>query len=772
MVEEAQASLAEGPPIGIQPASSIGKQQAGSVRRQKPGDQPGEQPPSGDLQSPREQAADSPGARNAKERHIFDTLISVSEAAYDAHAQPPTVVGYRAHSAERKDSQKEKRAPKHPPEPPPAAQALAHLPPPKQLNQPVLRLPPAHGPAAAPLSPPAPLFSWASQPNALPTHGVVSYSHPAGGQRPLSSMGVYEVEDLLVVGSGRGAPPHPPPPPPRRPPSASPDGPSPRKGSVAAAARAASREALGPAPPFSVVRPATAPAPAHAAHGLAHAHHPQQQPAPGAGARAQASGRPRRRRRAPRPRSTSPPSPARPSRRPPPPPRAAARRARPARAHRPPHHPAGGPRVALRRHAPRAALRPAQLPRLVPPAPPSFDPEDLMYSPALSSPPRTPGSSSRPGAPRPPRPAPLHLASGADGRGSGPGARRRARTQEPVMDSGPGIRELRARQWLANGLRAGPNGVIDDPYQALDVPAGRRSPREAAGQDGDGSDLVAVSIPAQGGGQLGLGKQYIPQVTVLGPASPQPPQTPEPGQAAGPPPQPLPGEGELEDEFKLTYDTVQRPVHAESIPAALRLFSKFDLDKDGLVRIHDVRTIMRSLQLYPSAEKLRAVFAAGDLNGDGAIDFSEFLLMRKSRRHVDLNVVAEFKKFDVGFPNRGLVTEEDVRKVLEADEAKAEDIEDYVAWFMSADKDADGVVTFQDLYDRMSGRLYDDWLAWIHTNLERGVREEDLVRVLVDNGFEEAVSRRVLDRTRRQGRQVIHRSYVDRSTAYVYSPRT
>lgn len=54
-------------------------------------------------------------------------------------------------------------------------------------------------------------------------------------------------------------------------------------------------------------------------------------------------------------------------------------------------------------------------------------------------------------------------------------------------------------------------------------------------------------------------------------------------------------------------------------------------------------------------------------NPDYSVSFEQFRAMRVLKKPCDLNVLAEFKKFDIHKLQRGIVTKDCIRKVLKAE---------------------------------------------------------------------------------------------------------
>ena len=68
------------------------------------------------------------------------------------------------------------------------------------------------------------------------------------------------------------------------------------------------------------------------------------------------------------------------------------------------------------------------------------------------------------------------------------------------------------------------------------------------------------------------------------------------------------------------------------------LFDLFDKDSSGTITTKELGTVMRNLGQNPSEEELKQLIREVDLNGDGTIDFKEFLcLMIKKMNDTDID---------------------------------------------------------------------------------------------------------------------------------------
>ena len=88
--------------------------------------------------------------------------------------------------------------------------------------------------------------------------------------------------------------------------------------------------------------------------------------------------------------------------------------------------------------------------------------------------------------------------------------------------------------------------------------------------------------------------------------------------------------------------------------------------------------------------------------------------MRRNEIPCELNVLAQFKKFDVDRSHRGFITAAGIETVLK-DEGLDEDIiRDYIKEFMTLDTNGDGKIPFNDLYESMMTRIPEEWIEWLN----------------------------------------------------------
>ena len=130
-------------------------------------------------------------------------------------------------------------------------------------------------------------------------------------------------------------------------------------------------------------------------------------------------------------------------------------------------------------------------------------------------------------------------------------------------------------------------------------------------------------------------------------------------------------------------------------------FELFDKDRDGAINNKELGTVMRNLGQNPSEEELIQMIKEIDLDGNGVIDFNEFLyLMVKKMKGNDTEeeLLEAFKVFDRD--GNGYVTSHELRNVLTSlcEGTSPEEVEEMIR---EADIDGDGQVDYQEFVKMM-----------------------------------------------------------------------
>ncbi|XP_047945565.1 calmodulin-like protein 8 isoform X1 [Salvia hispanica] len=92
-------------------------------------------------------------------------------------------------------------------------------------------------------------------------------------------------------------------------------------------------------------------------------------------------------------------------------------------------------------------------------------------------------------------------------------------------------------------------------------------------------------------------------------------------------------------------------LNAEQIVELQEAFSLFDKDGDGCITIEELGTVIRSLDQNPTEEELHDMINEVDIDGNGTIEFAEFLNLMANKMKVNLthSYINNFSSFHFGF---------------------------------------------------------------------------------------------------------------------------
>ena len=134
----------------------------------------------------------------------------------------------------------------------------------------------------------------------------------------------------------------------------------------------------------------------------------------------------------------------------------------------------------------------------------------------------------------------------------------------------------------------------------------------------------------------------------------------------------------------------------EKIQEFKEAFEIFDKDKDGYITIKELGEIMKSLGQVPSETELQDMINEVDVDGNGNIDFKEFLgLMARKMRDTDTEeeLIEAFKVFDRD--GNGLVSSIELKHVMLSLGEKITD-EEVEEMIKEADIDGDGFINYEE----------------------------------------------------------------------------
>ena len=134
----------------------------------------------------------------------------------------------------------------------------------------------------------------------------------------------------------------------------------------------------------------------------------------------------------------------------------------------------------------------------------------------------------------------------------------------------------------------------------------------------------------------------------------------------------------------------------EKIQEFKEAFEIFDKDKDGYITIKELGEIMKNLGQSPTDSELQDMINEVDVDGNGNIDFKEFLgLMARKMRDTDTEeeLIEAFKVFDRD--GNGLISSQELKHVMISLGEKITD-EEVEEMIKEADIDGDGFINYEE----------------------------------------------------------------------------
>ncbi|CAL9772929.1 unnamed protein product [Musa acuminata subsp. burmannicoides] len=141
----------------------------------------------------------------------------------------------------------------------------------------------------------------------------------------------------------------------------------------------------------------------------------------------------------------------------------------------------------------------------------------------------------------------------------------------------------------------------------------------------------------------------------------------------------------------------------EQITEFYATFCLFDKNGDGCITFEELSTVIKSLGLKPNEGEVHKMIREIDANGNGTIEFQEFLNLMASKLNKGIDSEDElkeaFKVFDKD--QNGFISATELRNVMISLGEKLTD-EEVAQMIREADLDGDGQVNFEEFVKMMS----------------------------------------------------------------------
>ena len=142
----------------------------------------------------------------------------------------------------------------------------------------------------------------------------------------------------------------------------------------------------------------------------------------------------------------------------------------------------------------------------------------------------------------------------------------------------------------------------------------------------------------------------------------------------------------------------------EQIAEFKEAFSLFDKDGDGTITTKELGTVMRSLGQNPTEAELTDMINEVDADGNGTIDFPEFLtMMARKMKDTDSEeeILEAFKVFDKD--GNGFISAAELRHIMTNLGEKLTD-EEVDEMIREADIDGDGQINYEEFVKMMMSK--------------------------------------------------------------------
>jgi len=168
-----------------------------------------------------------------------------------------------------------------------------------------------------------------------------------------------------------------------------------------------------------------------------------------------------------------------------------------------------------------------------------------------------------------------------------------------------------------------------------------------------------------------------------------------------------PAEKNAEDERqninKLAYQIIKEELklNEEQIEEVKEAFALYDKNGDGTITTKALISVMRSLGKNPTEDETEDLINEVDLDGNGVIDFIEFLeMVAKMTQDVDETIKEAFFIFDAD--GSGSISTDEFREVMTSQGAKLSSSECNEI-INEADADGDGEINLEEFVNLLKG---------------------------------------------------------------------
>ncbi|XP_071717184.1 calmodulin-like protein 30 [Rutidosis leptorrhynchoides] len=142
------------------------------------------------------------------------------------------------------------------------------------------------------------------------------------------------------------------------------------------------------------------------------------------------------------------------------------------------------------------------------------------------------------------------------------------------------------------------------------------------------------------------------------------------------------------------------PLFQPNMSEMRRVFDKFDCDKDGKISRGEYKAIIKALRQGGTERDVQKIFEVADLDGDGFIDFKEFMEVQRKGGGIKAgDVQSAFRTFDLD--GDGKISVEEVYDLMKRLGERCS-LQDCRKMVRAVDSNQDGVIDMDEFMTMMT----------------------------------------------------------------------
>ncbi|KAI4298450.1 hypothetical protein L6164_032007 [Bauhinia variegata] len=147
-------------------------------------------------------------------------------------------------------------------------------------------------------------------------------------------------------------------------------------------------------------------------------------------------------------------------------------------------------------------------------------------------------------------------------------------------------------------------------------------------------------------------------------------------------------------------DSGLKPIFQPNVDEMKQVFDKFDSNKDGKISQQEYKATLRALGMVDMVNEVPNIFRVVDLDGDGFINFKEFMEAQKKGGGIrTMDIQSAFRTFDRN--GDGKISAEEIQEMLRRLGERCS-LDDCRRMVQAVDTDGDGMVDMDEFMTMMT----------------------------------------------------------------------